>query len=159
MRQNMVKGARAALVAAGMVLGMTTAGCGSKDATGPQTQDLPGSYTLAKVDGASLPTTVYQGPYGDDPNVKIIVVSSTMILDANGRYTIGLQLKVVKSNGDSAPFNVSDAGQYERNGSALTFVSDNPGIADYPGDVAADGVEVGIDLVDNGDPPAYLFRR
>jgi hypothetical protein len=156
----MVKGARAALLAAGLVLGMAAAGCGSKDATAPTTEDLPGSYNLAKVDGASLPATVWQGPYNDsETNVKVLVVSSTLILDPSGRYAIRMQLKVVKTNGDTAPGSVSDTGQYERNGSALRFVSDNPGIADYPGDVGTDGVQVGIDLVGNGDPPAYLYRK
>jgi hypothetical protein len=164
MRQTIAQvkvGARGALLATGLALGLTgLAGCGSQDATAPRPQELAGTYNLATVDGANLPATVYQGPWNDqETNVRVVVESSTLILDPSGRYALSMQLKMVNTAGQAVPGSVSDTGIYQRNGSALEFTSDNPGVHDYPGDIGDDGVYVGIDLMGNNDPPAYLFRR
>jgi hypothetical protein len=161
-------GARAGLMTA---LVLAAAGCGSTDATAPtppdltgkHTPDLTGTYTLLNVSGASLPATVYEGPLdGVGPDAKVVVVSSTLTLDSSGRYTASIRMDATASSGEAESCCTdADAGRYEKNGSALTLISDDPEGPPIRCTIIADAgvVEAVIDLAHRGKPLTYVYRK
>jgi len=93
----------------------TLAACGSDNngTTGPT--DVSGTYSLATVNGNSLPFTV---PH--NPSHTVVVQSATVTLGSDHSYTIG---GTGTSDGGDPEQVIADAGTYTLSGSTVTFTS------------------------------------
>ena len=148
------------------VLALTSAGaagCRSSDASGPHTDvpaDISGIYALADVGGNKLPTSVYQGPFtvnGQKLDVRIDVVGSVLQLDAT-RYWLRVQFQAV-TQGQTVPVTVADSGTYSKTADVVTFTSPEQKFGRLAGSIQNGDLKVSIDLVGDGYPPTYLFRK
>jgi hypothetical protein len=105
-------------IAAAFVLTLLVAvvvACGSdkKGVTGPG--DVTGTYSLATIDGHSLPYTV-----PNNPDNTIIIQSGQVVLNSDHSYTIG---GTGTSDGGDPQQVIADAGTYTLTGSDVTFTS------------------------------------
>ena len=147
---------------AALVLTFATAsGCRSADGTGPREDaDISGTYALADVGGNKLPTSIYQGPFpvnGQKIDARIDVVGSTLLLDAT-RYTLRIQFQVA-AQGQTVPLSVIDSGTYNKTAEVLSFASADQRVGRLAGSIQSGDLKVSIDLVGDGYPPTYLFRK
>jgi hypothetical protein len=149
----------------GVALMLSAAGaiaCGSDRSTGPADvpADISGTYALADVGGNKLPTSVYQGPFtvnGQKLDVRIDVVGSTLQLDAT-RYWLRVQFQAV-TQGQTVPVTVADSGTYSKTADVVTFSSPEQKFGRLAGSIQNGDLKVSIDLVGDGYPPTYLFRK
>jgi len=139
-----------------------TLGCGSGDASGPNdvATDISGTYALSDVGGNTLPTSIYQGPFtvnGQKMDVRIDVVGSTMQLDET-RYVLAMAF-LVSAQGQQVPLFVADSGSYSKNADVIAFTSPQLKLGRLAGSIQNGDLQVSIDLVGDGYPPTYLFRK
>jgi hypothetical protein len=135
-------------------------GCRTPDGPKDVAADIAGTYALADVGGNRLPTSIYQGPYtvnGQKMDVRIDVVGSTLQLDAT-RYVLRMQFQVA-AQGQTVPLTVTDAGSYTKTADAVSFTSDEQKLGRLAGSTQNGELKVSIDLVGDGYPPTYLFRK
>ena len=150
-------------VAALTLTSVGTIGCGIVDPHG-QPKDVPtdisGIYALSDVGGNKLPTSIYQGPFtvnGQKMDVRIDVVGSTIELDAT-RYSLRMQFQVA-AQGQTVPLTVTDTGSYSRTVDVVSFTSADQKVGRLAGSIHNGDLKVSIDLVGDGYPPTYLFRK
>ena len=147
----------------GVVVALTTAGtsaCKSVDGPKDAAADISGTYALADVGGNKLPTLVYQGPYtinGQRMDVRIDVVGSTLQLDAT-RYWLRMQFQAA-AQGQTGPVSVADSGTYTKAADVISFTSPEQKLGRITGNIQNGDLKVSIDLVGDGYPPTYLFRK
>lgn len=91
------------------------ASCGG-DSTAPGTASVAGSYALQTVNGAPLPFVVLQ--IGSD---KIEVLNETVVLSEGDAFTQQGSLRITQ-NGVVSIDSYAEAGDYTRNGTALTLI-------------------------------------
>ena len=135
----------------------------SSDAAAPvdAPQNLAGRYALADVGGNRVPVNIYDGPWtiaGERVNVRIDVVGSELELDEDGFYSFVVALKL-ESGGKIAPLTISDEGEWELQNGKITFASDDPESGSFMGTLSGGTVSVQIDLVGDGHPPVYRYRK
>jgi anti-sigma28 factor (negative regulator of flagellin synthesis) len=154
----------ARLLGAALVLTLTGAtGCRIGDASGPLHDvptDISGTYALADVGGNKLPTSIYQGPYtvnGQKMDVRIDVVASTFQFDAT-RYSLRMYFQVA-AQGQTVPLSVTDSGSYSKTADVISFTSDQQKVGRLTGNIHNGDLKMSIDLVGDGYPPIYLFRK
>jgi hypothetical protein len=104
------------------VLAVALAGC--SDSTGPDTDDLVGSYDLITIDGASLPVIVDQ--IGED---KAEITMGTVTLDEDGTFGDVTELRITEGGVVTTEV-VSTQGTWTVSGSTVTFVP-NDGSGNY----------------------------
>ena len=106
---------RSAAALALVALVATLAACGSdkKSTTGPS--DVTGTYSLATIDGNTLPFTV-----PNVPDHTIIIQSGSIVLNSDHSYTVG---GAGTSDGGDPQQVIADAGTYAVSGSTVTFTS------------------------------------
>jgi hypothetical protein len=145
------------------VLALTLAaasGCSELSGPSDKTPPVTGSYTLADVGGNRLPATIYEGPYtinGQRVTLKLAVQSATLQLTGNSyKFQVGMTATI---GGQTAPLPILDEGTYTRNGSQLSFRSNDATVGSFAGTVSQDRLEVAIDFVGDQHPPIYQFRR
>lgn len=149
----------------GAMLLLTSVGaiaCGSGDATGPEDipTDISGTYVLADVGGNKVPTSVYQGPFtvnGQKIDARIDVVGSTLELNAT-RYVLSVAFLVSAQN-QQVPLLVADTGSYSKQADVIAFTSPQQKFGRLTGSIQNGNLKVAIDLVGDGYPPTYLFRK
>ncbi|MGH7467431.1 MAG: hypothetical protein ACRENP_05540 [Longimicrobiales bacterium] len=134
----------------------------SVDATDPfdAPAEIAGRYTLADVGGNRLPTTIYEGPWqlnGQRLNVQIAIRSSTLQLTGQ-RYSLLMQLEAT-AQGQTVPVPIADEGEYRRSGERIDFHSDDETVGSFVGHLRGTGITVSIDLIGDGHPPTFLFRK
>ena len=137
-----------------------TTGCRNVDEPNDAPADIAGTYVLADVGGNKLPTSIYQGPFmvnGQKIDARIDVVGSTLQLDAT-RYTLRVQFQVA-AQGQTVPLIVSDSGTYTKTADAVSFASPEQKFGRLTGTIEDGDLKVSIDLVGDGYPPTYLFRK
>ena len=104
------------------VIAVALAAC--SDSTGPDTDDLAGSYDLITIDGASLPVIVDQ--IGED---KAEITMGTVTLDEDGTFGDATELRITEGGVVSTEVQ-STQGSWTVSGSTVTFVP-NDGTANY----------------------------
>ena len=122
---------------------------------------VTGMYALADVGGNALPASVYDGPWtinGQRINVNISVKSSTLLLGADDRYELLIQLEAVAQN-QTAPLLISEQGTYSLSSERVDFRSDSPAVGGFVGGLRGNQITVPIDLAGDGHPPIYTFRK
>ena len=149
------------LPAALLLTAAGASGCGdSRAAPNNTSTDISGTYVLADVGGNKLPTSIYQGPFpvnGQKIDARIDVVGSTLLLDAT-RYTLRIQFQVA-AQGQTVPLSVIDSGTYNKTAEVLSFASADQRVGRLAGSIQSGDLKVSIDLVGDGYPPTYLFRK
>jgi len=147
-----------------ILLSLTLAGatgCRAGDASGPREDaDISGTYALADVGGNKLPTSIYQGPYtvnGQKMDVRIDVVGSTFQFDAT-RYSLRMYFQVA-AQGQTVPLSVVDSGSYSKTADVISFTSDQQKVGRLTGNIHNGELKMSIDLIGDGYPPIYLFRK
>ena len=93
----------------------TLAACSSSKSTVTGPTSVVGSYSLATVNGNSLPFTV-----PNNPSHTIVVQSATVTLNSDHSYTLS---GTGTSDGGDPQQVVADAGTYAFSGSTVTFTS------------------------------------
>ena len=96
----------------------------SGDSTGPDSDDLVGSYDLITIDGASLPVIVDQ--IGED---KAEITMGTVTLDEDGTFGDATELRITEGGVVSTEVQ-STQGTWMVSGSTVTFVP-NDGTGTY----------------------------
>ena len=150
---------RAALV----LISAGATGCRIGDASGPAKDaptDISGTYALADVGGNKLPTSIYRGPYtinGQKMDVRIDVVGSTFQFDAT-RYSLRMYFQVA-AQGQTVPLSITDSGSYSKTADVISFTSDQQKVGRLTGNIHSGELKMSIDLVGDGYPPIYLFRK
>jgi hypothetical protein len=104
------------------VLMVALAAC--SDSTGPNSDNLVGSYDLITVDGASLPVIVDQ--IGED---KAEITMGTVTLDEDGTFGDVTELRITEAGVVTTEV-VSTQGTWTVSGSTVTFVP-NDGSGNY----------------------------
>jgi hypothetical protein len=138
-------------------------GCGAGDASAPRESapaDIAGIYVLSDVGGNKLPTSIYQGPFtvnGQKMDVRIDVIGSTLQLNGT-RYSLRMQFQAV-AQGQTVPVIVADSGTYSKTADAVSFTSAEQKFGRLTGSIQNGDLKVSIDLVGDGYPPTYLFRK
>jgi anti-sigma28 factor (negative regulator of flagellin synthesis) len=151
------------LAAALVLISAGATGCRIGDASGPSKDaptDISGIYALADVGGNKLPTSIYQGPYtvnGQKMDVRIDVVGSTFQFDAT-RYSLRMYFQVA-AQGQTVPLTVTDSGSYSKTADVISFTSDQQKVGRLTGNIHNGELKMSIDLVGDGYPPIYLFRK
>lgn len=105
------------------VIAVALAAC-SGDSTGPDSDDLVGSYDLITIDGASLPVIVDQ--VGED---KAEITLGTVTLDEDGTFGDATELRLTQSGVVTTEVQ-STQGTWTVSGSTVTFVP-NDGSGNY----------------------------
>lgn len=105
------------------VIAVALAAC-SGDSTGPDSDDLVGSYDLITIDGASLPVIVDQ--IGED---KAEITMGTVTLDEDGTFGDATELRITEGGVVSTEVQ-STQGTWTVSGSTVTFVP-NDGTGTY----------------------------
>jgi len=96
----------------------------SGDSTGPDSDDLVGTYDLITIDGASLPVIVDQ--IGED---KAEITMGTVTLDEDGTFGDATELRITEGGVVSTEVQ-STQGTWTVSGSTVTFVP-NDGSGTY----------------------------
>jgi hypothetical protein len=104
------------------VLAVALAAC--SDSTGPDTDDLVGSYDLITIDGASLPVIVDQ--IGED---KAEITMGTVTLDEDGSFGDVTELRITEGGVVTTEVQ-STQGTWTISGSTVTFFP-NDGSSNY----------------------------
>ena len=104
------------------VIAVALAGC--SDSTGPDTDDLVGTYDLISIDGASLPVIVEQ--IGED---KAEITMGTVTLDEDGTFGDVTGLRITEGGVVTTEV-ASTQGTWTVSGSTVTFVP-NDGSGNY----------------------------
>ena len=104
------------------VIAVALAAC--SDSTGPDTDELVGSYNLFTIDGASLPVIVDQ--IGED---KAEITMGTVTLDENGTFGDATEIRVTEGGVVTTEVQ-STQGTWTVSGSTVTFVP-NDGSGNY----------------------------
>ena len=104
------------------VIALALAAC--SDSTGPDTDDLVGSYDLITIDGASLPVIVDQ--VGED---KAEVTMGTVTLDEDGTFGDVTELRITEGGVVTTEVQATQ-GTWTISGSTVTFVP-NDGSGNY----------------------------
>ena len=104
------------------VLAVALAAC--SDSTGPDTDDLVGSYDLITIDGASLPVIVDQ--IGDD---KAEITMGTVTLDEDGTFGDATEIRITEGGVVTTEVQ-STQGTWTVSGSTVTFMP-NDGSGNY----------------------------
>ena len=104
------------------VIAVALAAC--RDSTGPDTDELVGSYNLFTIDGASLPVIVDQ--IGED---KAEITMGTVTLDENGTFGDATEIRVTEGGVVTTEVQ-STQGTWTVSGSTVTFVP-NDGSGNY----------------------------
>ena len=104
------------------VIAVALAAC--SDSTGPDTDDLVGSYDLITIDGASLPVIVDQ--IGED---KAEITMGTVTLDEDGTFGDVTELRITEGGVVTTEVQ-STQGTWTVSGSTVTFVP-NDGSGNY----------------------------
>jgi hypothetical protein len=94
------------------------------DSTGPDTDELVGSYNLLTIDGASLPVVVDQ--VGED---KAEVTMGTVTLDEDGTFGDATELRITEGGVVTTEVQATQ-GTWTVSGSTVTFVP-NDGSGNY----------------------------
>jgi hypothetical protein len=94
------------------------------DSTGPDTDDLVGSYDLITIDGASLPVIVDQ--IGED---KAEITMGTVTLDPDGTFGDATELRITEGGVVTTEVQ-STQGTWTVSGSTVSFVP-NDGSGNY----------------------------
>jgi len=94
------------------------------DSTGPDTDDLVGSYDLITIDGASLPVIVDQ--IGED---KAEITMGTVTLDEDGTFGDATELRITEGGVVTTEVQ-STQGTWTVSGSIVSFVP-NDGSGNY----------------------------
>ena len=105
------------------VIAVALAAC-SGDSTGPDTDDLVGTYDLLTIDGASLPVIVDQ--IGED---KAEITMGTVTLDEDGTFGDATELRITEGGVVTTEVQ-STQGTWTVSGSTVTFVP-NDGSGNY----------------------------
>jgi hypothetical protein len=105
------------------VIAVALAAC-SGDSTGPDTDDLVGTYDLLTIDGASLPVIVDQ--IGED---KAEITQGTVTLDEDGTFGDATELRITEGGVVTTEVQ-STQGTWTVSGSTVTFVP-NDGSGNY----------------------------
>ena len=119
-----------ALLVAATVAAVTA--CGGDSSTGPSSDKRTGAYELQQVDGNAVPAKIYHGPYFDAAtphfyNQLIVeVTTGTIELDEDGRFRIELGYRFT-GDGQAALSELEDEGEYQVEGGAIQFQSDDGG--------------------------------
>lgn len=104
------------------VIAVALVACG--DSTGPDSDDLVGSYDLITIDGASLPVIVDQ--VGED---KAEITLGTVTLDEDGTFGDATELRLTEGGVVTTEVQ-STQGTWTVSGSTVTFVP-NDGSGNY----------------------------
>lgn len=104
------------------VIALALAAC--SDSTGPDTDDLLGSYDLITIDGASLPVIVDQ--VGED---KAEVTMGTVTLDEDGTFGDVTELRITEGGVVTTEVQATQ-GTWTISGSTVTFLP-NDGSGNY----------------------------
>lgn len=152
---------RQALAALAMLLTLGTAACGKDSATGPS-ENFFGAYALALVEGETPPVTVFEGPArlpdGQVLTMKLEVLDSEASLDEDGSYFLALVLRMT-ANGKTLTQSLSNEGTFERSGSSVEFLSDDPEISDFTGTFSGGRLKLDLDLMGNGDEYEFTYSK
>ena len=120
------------------------------DSTGPDTDDLVGSYDLITIDGASLPVIVDQ--IGED---KAEITMGTVTLDEDGTFGDATELRITEGGVVTTEVQ-STQGTWTVSGSTVSFVP-NDGSGNYSmtwnGQLRLTQVFQGFTLVYEKDAP------
>jgi hypothetical protein len=65
----------------------------------------------------------------------------------------------VAAQGQTVPLTVTDAGSYSKTADVVSFTSDEQKFGRLTGNIHNGDLKVSIDLVGDGYPPTYLFRK
>ena len=106
---------------AGMLLAATMAACGDTTTGVRSTSGHTGTYTLRTVNDQALPATV-----GTENNVRLDIVSGSVILLANGSFRDSTEYRLVSGSTSVTESDVF-AGTYTRNGGVVQFTVDSGG--------------------------------
>lgn len=113
--------------------------CGSDDLSGPagdSTPDVAGSYDLQSLNGDNLPATLVQTPDG-----IIEVISSNMLIRADGNLVIDLTLRATDNAGQSETGSDVATGRWVLSGNRISLIPDSGGCTDT-GTVSGDRITI-----------------
>ena len=105
-----------------LLLVLVAAACGGDKATAPKR--LEGTYTMRTINGASLPTILY-----DDPSTgqRAEILSGSMSLGVDGKFSAPWSFRVT-DNGVVSPYSETCTGTFTRTGNHVVMdETDNGG--------------------------------
>ena len=140
---------------------VSTSACGKddKNPTGSNNTTV-GTYTLDRVDGGTLPFTIFHDDIdvdGETVNLKIEVTAGTMSLAANKTFTGSMALRVsipgVPAQTESAPV----SGTYTVSGNTITLTSDDEEVV--VGTIANGALNIDVDLLETGEEFSLSYKK
>ena len=111
---------------------VTLAACGSDKSSSTGPTNVAGTYSLASIDGNSLPFSV-----PNNPHHTVVVQSATMTLGSDHSYTLA---GTGTSDGGPSTQVVADAGTYAFSGSTVTFTSSSYAGLVYSGSATSSAI-------------------
>ena len=122
-------------------LAISLVACGSDDSTGPATS-LAGTWALTRAAGAAPPATVYS-----DASVTLIILSGSLVLNANETWTGALVARTVTAAGSSDE-TFPASGTWSRNGNTVTLTDtsdpQNPLVATVSGNTLTASLDLDL---------------
>ena len=129
------------------LIAMSAVTVSCKDSTGPA--GVTGTWTLQSIDGSPLPVVVFQDASGTER-----ITASTLVLNANGTFTVNITFTSTPTGGSATTFNASESGTYVVNGSTVTFTfTDDEGTSTDTGTISGNTLTV------VADGEAWVFTR
>ena len=139
---------------------LTLSACSELSGPSDSSSSVTGTYTLSDVGGNPVPAVIYEGPYtinGQRVNLRLAVQTATLQLTGN-RYQFQVGM-IANIGGQQAPLPINDQGSYTRNGSQLSFRSDDAKVGSFAGNISQAGLGILIDFVGDQHPPVYQFHK
>jgi len=107
---------------ASILLILVAAACGGDKSTAPKR--LEGTYTMSTINGASLPTILYDDPANGQ---RAEILSGSMSLGADGKFTAPWSFRIT-DNGVVSPYSETCTGTFTRTGNHVVMdETDNGG--------------------------------
>jgi hypothetical protein len=137
--------------------------CGGKDASTAPSTGIAGTYTLQRIDGAALPTEVFNGSASDDATGKfyeefiLTVKGGTLELDTEGNYRTTYDYKLVL-DGVAANRTLRAQGTYKVNGDQICLLRDN-GVDTGGGTIQGRQVTLELTLMGGRPNQDYVYRK
>jgi hypothetical protein len=159
---------RATLWLTSLLLGATLAvgtGCsGGGESTGPDNDDITGTYVLQNVDEESLPVEIHHGPWFDAASgtffnqfIFTVTGGSIQLLDG-GRFTMTMSA-VVNGDGQGGAATLSVDGWYEVDGDEIWFEADDETWGSVTATLDGDTIIMSADMMNKGDSRDFSYQR
>lgn len=157
---RLMKNAAAVALAFAVV---STSACGKDDKSPTGSNNTTaGTYTLDRVDGGALPSTVFHEDIdidGEVINLKIEVTAGSMTLSANNTFTGSMALRLTVPGAPPQTESAPVSGTYSVSGNTITLTSEDEEDPVVVGTISNGALSFDVDLLETGEEYSLSYKK